>query len=153
MASAKLRTGHVGLNVTDIDRSIAFYTRVFGFEVLREGAADAGEGRRFAFLGRDGELAVTLWQQAGSPYDGDRSGLHHLAFEVDRIQDVRAAEAVLRSIGADFHYEGVVPHGQGTPSGGVFFHDPDGIRLELFAPSGAEGLAAPVVEAPTCGFF
>ncbi|MDT7621581.1 MAG: lactoylglutathione lyase, partial [Pseudonocardiales bacterium] len=39
-------------------------------------------------------------------------------------------------------------------SGGVFFTDPDGIRLEVYTPSGLAGKdAAPVGEAPTCGFF
>jgi hypothetical protein len=35
----------------------------------------------------------------------------------------------------------------------VFFTDPDGTRLEVYAPSGAEGATAPAGAAPTCGFF
>jgi hypothetical protein len=35
----------------------------------------------------------------------------------------------------------------------VFFTDPDGIRLEVYAPTGADVIAAPVSGAPTCGFF
>jgi lactoylglutathione lyase len=37
----------------------------------------------------------------------------------------------------------------------VFFEDPDGIRLEIYAPSAAEAEArpAPTGSAPACGFF
>ncbi|WP_372447248.1 VOC family protein [Streptomyces flavofungini] len=157
MSSTTLRTGHVGVNVTDLDRSLAFYRDVIGFEVLAEGKADGAEGvaagSRFAYLGRDGALTLTLWQQAADAYDGGRAGLHHLAFEADTIDEVRAYERELRAHGVEFAYDGVVPHGEGAASGGIFFHDPDGTRLEIFARAGAETAKAPVESAPTCGFF
>ncbi|GAA2722856.1 VOC family protein [Actinocorallia aurantiaca] len=141
-----LQTGHVGLNVTDLDRSVAFYTRVFGFEV-------AGLADTHAFLGKDGRLAVTLWRQTETAARTDVAGLHHLSFQVDTIEEVREAEEVLRGLGARFAHDGVVPHGEGASSGGIFFTDPDGIRLEIYAPSGAETASAPFGTAPTCGFF
>ncbi|MEV4096906.1 VOC family protein [Streptosporangium saharense] len=150
MSTPALQTGHVGLNVTDLARSIAFYRRVFGFEVLGE----QSEGdRRFAFLGLDGTLLVTLWQQSGGVFPVDRPGLHHLSFQVPDIEAVRRTEATLRELGAELVYDGVVPHGEGASSGGVFFTDPDGIRLEVYAPSGADTAPAPTQGAPTCGFF
>ena len=50
-------------------------------------------------------------------------------------------------------HEGVVAHREGSASGGIFFHDPDGTRLEIYAPSGAENAPVPSATAPTCGFF
>lgn len=147
---SKLRTGHVGLNVTDLARSLAFYQGALGFEVLGEGKE---EGRRFAFLGQDGELVLTLWQQAESGYAAAAAGLHHLALSADGIEEVRAYEERLRGLGVEFAYEGVVPHREGASSGGIFFHDPDGTRLEISVPTGAEGAEAPTTGAPTCGFF
>ncbi|AWZ05448.1 MULTISPECIES: VOC family protein [unclassified Streptomyces] len=148
--TSKLRTGHVGLNVTDLARSLAFYQGSLGFELLGEGKE---EERRYAFLGQDGELVLTLWQQAEGRYAPAAAGLHHLALSVDGIEEVRAYEERLRSSGVDFKYDGVVPHGEGAASGGIFFHDPDGTRLEISAPVGAEGSDAPTTGAPTCGFF
>ncbi|KIF03451.1 glyoxalase [Streptomyces sp. RSD-27] len=145
-----LRTGHVGLNVTDLGRSLAFYRDALGFELLGEGKED---GRRFAFLGRDGELVLTLWQQADARYAPQAAGLHHLAFSAGAIEEVRAYEERLRGLGVDFAYEGVVAHREGATSGGIFFHDPDGIRLEISVPTGAEGAPTPTAGAPTCGFF
>ncbi|MET7618942.1 VOC family protein [Streptomyces sp. NPDC005408] len=149
-ATSTLRTGHIGLNVTDLDRSLPFYGDALGFDVLGQGKE---EGRRYAFLGRDGQLVLTLWQQADGAYAPALAGLHHLAFETESIEQVRAAETRLKTLGVDFAYEGVVAHGEGAASGGIFFHDPDGTRLEIYAPTGAEGAPAPTAAAPTCGFF
>ena len=146
--------GHVGLNVTDLDRSLAFYRDVLGFAVLAEGKED---DRRYAFLGDgdgdDSRPVLTLWQQAQGPYDTDRAGLHHLAFAADSIERVRRYEEALKAYGAEFAYEGVVAHREGAASGGIFFHDPDGTRLEISVPTGAEDAPVPNAEAPTCGFF
>ncbi|WP_328925747.1 VOC family protein [Streptomyces sp. NBC_00190] len=147
---SKLRTGHVGLNVTDLDRSLAFYRDALGFQVLGEGKE---EERRFAFIGQDGELVLTLWQQARGAFAPASAGLHHLALSAGAIEEVRQYEERLRSLGVEFAYEGVVAHGEGAASGGIFFHDPDGTRLEISVPTGAEGAEAPTSGAPTCGFF
>jgi lactoylglutathione lyase len=150
-----LRNGHIGLNVTDLDRSREFYSRALGYELVRQSPVGTEPARRYAFLGRDGVPLLTLWQQAETGYGAERSGLHHLSFQVDSVEEVRAAESVLRELGAVFHHEGIVPHREGADSGGVFFEDPDGIRLEIYAAAGvaAESTDAPSGEAPTCGFF
>lgn len=151
MSKAKnLQTGHIGLNVTDLDRSLAFYREVFDFEVLAEGKE---EDRRWAFLGRGPRLLVALWQQSEGTFSSTLPGLHHLSFQVDTVEEVRATEEVLRNLGAEFNYDGVVPHGENGTSGGIFFTDPDGIRLEIYAPTGADPADAPTPGAPTCGFF
>ncbi|RRR98402.1 VOC family protein [Glycomyces terrestris] len=145
-----LKTGHIGLNVTELGRSVAFYRKVFELDLLGEQAE--GE-HRYAFLGQDGGLVLTLWQQSEGGFDAARPGLHHLSFEAPDIDAVHRAEAVLKEAGAELFYEGVVPHGEGASSGGLFFTDPDGTRLEIYAPSGADTAPAPTQGAPTCGFF
>lgn len=142
-------TGHVGLNVTDLERSVRFYQTVFGFAV---GTASAEAGRQFAFLQQGETLVLTLWQQSHDRFAPDRPGLHHLSFQVDGVEHVREVERRLRALGATIHHDGIVPHAEGWESGGVFFEDPDGTRLEVFAPSGVHG-HAPGGAAPTCGFF
>lgn len=143
-------TGHVGINVTDLERSKRFYQDVFGWKVLDEG----GEGAQsFAFLGDDSALLVTLWQQGEGRFTQSSPGLHHLAFQVAAIEDVQSAEARVRELDVRLYHDGVVAHGEGVSSGGIFFEDPDGTRLEIYAPSGAEQSAAPSGAAPTCGFF
>ena len=148
-----LRTGHVGLNVTRLERSLAFYQSIFGFEL----AARSGPGEReWALLAQDGDLVLTLWEQAGGEFPTDRPGLHHLSFQVDSIDRVRELEAKIRQAGGAILHGGIVPHAEGGDSGGLYFTDPDGIRLEVFIASGVDGAAdapAPTPGAPTCGFF
>jgi catechol 2,3-dioxygenase-like lactoylglutathione lyase family enzyme len=143
-------TGHVGLNVSDLTRAVRFYSEVFGFEVL---ADSDGPGREFAFLGHAGNPVLTLWRQSTGNAATDRPGLHHLSFQVDSPDAVRDAEVRLRALGAVIHHGGIVAHREGADSGGLFFEDPDGIRLEIFAATGAKASPAPYAEGPTCGFF
>jgi lactoylglutathione lyase len=147
---ATLTPGHVGLNVSDLERSAQFYQRVLGFDLLRQSKAG---GRRFAFLGTNEAVVLTLWQQSDGAFAVDRPGLHHLAFRVDSVAEVEAAEARLRELGAVIHHGGCVRHAAGASSGGLFFEDPDGIRLEIFTGSGMDEAPAPFGDAPTCGFF
>jgi lactoylglutathione lyase len=143
-------TGHIGLNVRDLPRAVEFYRDVFG---LDQQARSDEEGSRFAFLGSEDRLLLTLWEQSDRGFSGSTAGLHHLSFQVESLSEVERVEARLRERGARFQYEGVVSHGEGAPSGGIFFEDPDGIRLEVYAPSAGEEAPAPSGAAPTCGFF
>ncbi|MEU6860373.1 VOC family protein [Glycomyces sp. NPDC046736] len=150
MGYAPLPNGHVGLNVTDLERSLAFYRKVFDLKTFVESDED---GKRFALLGVGDDLTITLWEQSEGEFSPKAPGLHHLSFQAPDIETVQAAEAVLRELGATIFHDGIVPHGEGGSSGGVFFADPDGIRLEIYAPSGADTAPAPTKGAPTCGFF
>ncbi|MFG2249041.1 VOC family protein [Spirillospora sp. NPDC048823] len=149
MSNPPLKTGHVALNVTDLSRSTEFYEKLFDFDVIARSDAE----RKFALLGKDGRVSVALWQQAGGGFDTGLSGLHHLSFEVPTVDDVRRAEETLKTLGVEFAYDGIVAHAEGAGSGGVFFTDPDGVRLEIYTPRGVDGDSAPVKDAPTCGFF
>lgn len=142
--------GHIGINVTSLDRAVDFYADVFG--LTRLGGSEAAP-RRFAFLGDGQKLVLTLWEQSSGRFDAGAPGLHHLSFQVDTIEEVHAAEHRLKNRQVTFLYDGVVPHAEGAQSGGIFFEDPDGTRLEIFTAAGACERPAPVAGAPSCGFF
>ena len=144
------QTGHVGLNVGDLNRSKTFYQQVFGFQLMGESQAD---GRQFAFLGEGDRLVLTLWQQSDGRFEKHRPGLHHLSFQVPTIEQVKQVERTLHALSVTFLYNSIVPQAEGLDSGGIYFEDPDGIRLEVFSPTGAGSHAAPVPGAPSCGFF
>lgn len=147
---SKLQTGHIGLNVTDLNRSKAFYQNIFGFQTV----AESNEGEHhFAFLSDGERIVLTLWQQSQGSFETTQPGLHHLSFEVEDIEKVQAYEQKLCDLDVSLFHNGIVPHGEGVASGGIFFADPDGIRLEIYSPTGAEDHSAPVADAPTCGFF
>jgi len=144
-----VQTGHVGLNVSDLARSKQFYQQVFGFNTLMESQES---DHQFAFLGSDGKIILTLWQQSDGKFSKAVPGLHHLSFQVDSIDDVLRFEDKLHQMNVHFLYNGIVSHVEGAQSGGIYFEDPDGIRLEIFSPRGAEGHDAPT-HGPACGLF
>lgn len=144
------RTGHVGLNVSDLDRSSAFYQHIFGFQIM----ADSHEhGRRFIFLGDGKDLILTLWQQSKGHFNTAQPGLHHLSFQVEHVEHIEHVEQTLRRLNARVYHDGIVAHAENAASAALFFEDPDGIRLEIFSPSGGEGRTTPHQGAPACGFF
>jgi lactoylglutathione lyase len=143
-------TGHIGLNVNDLARSKEFYSEVFGFEVRGESTA---EDRKYAMLAQNGKLVLTLWQQSSAEFSRATAGLHHLSFQAQSVAQVKEIEAKLRTRGAKLIYDGIVLHSEGAKSGGIFFEDPDGIRLEIFTTEGLEEYSAPEKGASACGFF
>ncbi|HEY8562735.1 MAG TPA: VOC family protein [Pyrinomonadaceae bacterium] len=145
-----LETGHVGLNVNDLERSKKFYSEVFGFEVKGE-SKDAD--RKYALLAKNGKLVLTLWQQSRNEFDRAAARLHHLSFQASSVEEIQRFEEKLRARGAKFIYDGIVLHGEGAKSGGIFFEDPDGIRLEIYTTEGLEDYRAPEKGASACGFF
>jgi catechol 2,3-dioxygenase-like lactoylglutathione lyase family enzyme len=120
---------HASLSVTDLDRSMQWYTDVLGWAKLYDGEA---EGDRFAFGFIGSSVGLALRQPAGGSGDtftADRTGLDHLALAVGSRADLEAWEK-------KFDENGVVY----TPTmdeayGHVLnFKDPDNIALEVFAP-------------------
>jgi len=144
------QTGHVGLNVTEIERAKDFYQTICDFEIMSESEE---AGKRFAFLGQNGQLLLTLWEQSKGDFVTDRPGLHHLSFEVSDIDQVQGFEQRLRAYGIEPLHDGLVSHDEGASSGGIYFLDPDGIRLEIFSGSGFDQHNGAYEGAPTCGFF
>ena len=69
------------------------------------------------------------------------------------LRAIHGAEVRVRDAGGHFLYDGAVPHGEGASSGGIFFEDPDGTRLEIFTSDGLQHAHAPMSGAPSCGFF
>jgi lactoylglutathione lyase len=144
------QTSHIGLNVTNIQQSKQFYQTIFGFEVAGE---SIGGDREFVLLKNEEELILTLWRQSNGRFPTDQPGLHHLAFTVNTIEEVQAVEEKVRQANVKLYHDGIVPHSEGASSGGIFFEDLDGIRLEVNTKKGADTSHAPSGSAPTCGFF
>ena len=145
-----MKTGHIGLNVTDLEHSQEFYRDILGFELIGESREP---GRLYAFLGLNGEIILTLWQQSTGRFGVELPGLHHLSFQVESMDQVREAESKLHARNARIFNQGIVAHSEGAHSGGIFFEDPDGTRLEIFSATGAEKHEPVSSGAPACGFF
>lgn len=114
---------HIGVMVSDMARSIDFYTRVLGLE-LREKRSLHG-GVELAFLGLGG-AELELVSGAPAPVTGDAQ-VNHIAFAVEALP---AAMQSIRETDPAITFTEPMPLWDGK--GCVFFRGPDGERLELF---------------------
>ena len=124
---------HLDLAVGDVERSLSFYRALLGPLGLEE------VERHPSYRGT--EEVVVLRFGTGflgfRPADGGEHryydvGLEHVAFEVDRPEEVDEAHRRCVSAGARIHYPpGFDPHAAGYYS--FFAFDPDGIRVEVFS--------------------
>src|SRR5437773_9873210 len=121
----EVRIGHVHLKVADLDRALAFYRDVLGFEVTQR------YGHQAAFLSAGGyhhHIGLNTWEsQGGSPPPPGTTGLYHLAI----LYPSRAllADALRRLMEADIPLEGASDHGV---SEALYLRDPDDNGVELY---------------------
>jgi len=133
---------HIGICVSDLERSTTFYTEVLGFQVLFSvdfagelaTTMEADGAFTSRMLGRD-DLRVELlhWHDREVGGDGERRamtarGVTHLAFRVEAVDDL---------FGLADQYGGTVHRATQTDLGGgvqvVYLTDPDGVRIECMA--------------------
>jgi len=123
--NAGARIGHVHLKVADIDRALAFYCGVLGFELMQRIGAQA------AFISAGGyhhHIGLNTWESRGgaAPAPGT-TGLYHLAI----LYPSRAAlgAALRRVLEANIPLEGASDHGV---SEAIYLRDPDDNGVELY---------------------
>src|SRR5215211_3703119 len=122
---SRVDIGHVHLKVADLDRSLAFWCGVLGFDLMQR------MGDQSAFLSAGGyhhHIGLNTWESKnGSPPAPGTTGLYHVAI---RYPD-RAAlgDALRRLVDAKVPIEGASDHGV---SEALYLHDPDGNGLELY---------------------
>lgn len=121
----RTRIGHVHLTVSDLDRSLAFYRDVLGFEVTARYGPDA------VFVSAGGyhhHIGLNTWAGRGAPRPAaGTTGLYHVAILLpDRAA---LAAAVRRVFEHGIPLEGASDHGV---SEAVYLRDPDGNGIELY---------------------
>lgn len=138
---AAVRIGHVHLKVSDIERALAFWRDVLGFEVTqrREGAVFMSAG------GYHHHVALNTWESAGgTPPPKGTTGLYHVAI----LYPTRAAlgRALQRVLDGGIVLTGASDHGVSIA---LYLDDPDGNGVELYWdrpesewPVGADGRLA-----------
>ena len=133
-----MRTLHLGLRVTDLDRSLAFY-RAVGYEVIGE-VPDTDIGfLTMLKLPRDEFVTLELvYHPDFAPTDGD-SPLSHFVVQVDDMDAIRP-RLTARGVDVD---EPTSPDGS-TDFLTAMVADPDGNRIELvqWPPDHADGITA-----------
>ncbi len=137
--ASDVRIGHVHLKVADLERAVAFYRDVIGFEITQRYGLEA------AFLSAGGyhhHIGLNTWESAGGkPPPPGTTGLYHVAI----LYPTRAqlAAALRRVIESGIPLDGASDHGV---SEALYLRDPDNNGVELYWdrpreqwPRGADG--------------
>ena len=123
--AAGARIGHVHLKVADLDRAIAFYSGVLGFELQQK------YGDQAAFLSAGGyhhHIGHNTWESlGGTPPPAGHTGLYHTAILYPTRADL--ADALRRLTAAGIPLDGASDHGV---SHALYLRDPDGNGVELY---------------------
>lgn len=116
--------GHVNLKVSDIDRALAFYRDVLGFDQIMR------LGDQAAFVSAGGyhhHIGLNTWHsRRGVPAPAHHTGLYHFAIRYPSRRDL--ATAVRRVLDAGVPIQGVADHGV---SESIYLADLDGNGIEL----------------------
>jgi catechol 2,3-dioxygenase len=116
--------GHVHLKVADLDRALAFWSGVLGFELQQR------LGGQAAFLSAGSyhhHIGLNTWESAGgSPPPRGTTGLYHVAIRYPTRELL--ADAVRRVLAAGIRLDGAADHGV---SEAIYLRDPDGNGVEL----------------------
>ena len=122
---AGVRIGHVHLKVADLDRALAFYCGVLGFELMQR------YGTQAAFIAAGvyhHHIGLNTWEsKGGSPPPPGTTGLYHTAI----LYPTRAAlaDALRRLVEAGIPIDGASDHGV---SEALYLRDPDQNGVELY---------------------
>jgi glyoxylase I family protein len=124
------RVHHVAITVTDLARSRDWYGLVLGWEHVW--TSETGVPQCSVGALPDGTL-LCLWTHGGegTAFDFTRTGLDHLAFGVDSLEELSAWEQKFAELGV-LHSP---PAAAGSFGHALSFKDPDGIALEMFVPA------------------
>lgn len=122
---AQTRIGHVHLKVADLDRSLAFYRDLLGFEVTQR------YGSQAVFVAAGGyhhHIGLNTWHSRNSPpAPPNAPGLYHTAILYPTRKDL--AVILKRLIDAGYPLTGVADHGV---SEAIYLNDPDENGVELY---------------------
>jgi catechol 2,3-dioxygenase-like lactoylglutathione lyase family enzyme len=121
-------TVNVRYMVDDVDESIAFYTKLFGFEVLTSAApafADVKRGSLRLLLSGPKSSAGRPMPDGTKPGPGGWNRIHFL------VDDIDAEVARLRESGATFRNDVI----EGPGGKQILLEDPSGNVIELFQPA------------------
>lgn len=122
---AGTRIGHVHLKVADIEKSLAFYRDILGFEVTQR----YGDGAVFLSAGGyHHHIGLNTWYSKNAPPAPQRScGLFHTAIVYTTRKEL--AMALQQLINANYPLTGAADHGV---SEAIYLNDPDGNGVEIY---------------------
>ncbi len=125
-AHPETTVGHIHLTVADLDRAMAFYCDMLGFEI------SARYGDSAVFLSAGGyhhHIGLNTWAGRGaSPAPQGHTGMYHVAFLYPSRLEL--AKVLKHLIDNNYPIDGTADHGV---SEAIYLRDPDNNGVEIYA--------------------
>ena len=123
MQQAPVSLSHTGFHVFDMDKMVAFYTRVFGFHI-----SDKADDGRITFMSADPKDHHQLIMFKGRTAKAGETHFAHVAF---RVRDMDTLRAIGKRLTSETEVKDVrtVTHGNAWS---IYFQDPEGNTAEAF---------------------
>lgn len=125
-AHPEVSIGHIHLTVSDLDRALAFYRDILGFDVVSRYGSSA------AFLSAGGyhhHIGLNTWAGVGAtPPPEGHTGMYHFAILYPNRKEL--AKVLKHLVAKQYPITGTADHGV---SEAIYLNDPDGNGVELYA--------------------
>tara|TARA_R110000868_G_scaffold4211_13_gene26738 strand:- start:146391 stop:146774 length:384 start_codon:yes stop_codon:yes gene_type:complete len=122
------RIHHIAIICADYERSKAFYVDILGLDIIQETYRAERDSYKLD-LGLNGDYIIELFSFSNPPKRASRpeaTGLRHLAFEVDDIEQQVKVLIEKRILIEPIRID------ENTHKKFTFFSDPDGLPIELY---------------------
>jgi catechol 2,3-dioxygenase-like lactoylglutathione lyase family enzyme len=125
---------HIAISTQDVDKTAKFYMDVFGLEEI--GKVDSPGARGYYLSDGDLNIAILNFKKdevAGVERGKDWSGIHHIGFQVESLEEIAERLSAAGSSPRD-DVNAALGVGQGHRAGGnveVKYSGPDGVMLDV----------------------
>ncbi len=111
---------HIAIAVKDLDRTLAFYQKVFDVEVMYH-------QNNFLQVTTPGANDIIVFEKKKANY-GETGGIAHFGFRIRNAKDINKMAERIDSAGGE-----IIDNGEFVPGEPyVFFKDPDGYEIEVW---------------------
>lgn len=131
------RIDHVNITVANLDESVAWYSKIFGFKKVEGGRT--AFGKKWAIVALNDSMIAMSERKNLKAADQDDESAHKIYHFGLRIDDAEAWRAKINECGLRVYYGGEVeyPHSRSW-----YVHDPSGHEIEV-SWTGAESMRFP----------
>ena len=112
---------HLNLNVINLDKTVEWYSELFGFKVKEAGVSS--KGNPYKIIGKSGVLYMALYENGHDEVDANP--LNHIGFNLENFDE---SIKVLKQKGIKLGYAGVIQYPE---SKSAYITDPNGLEIEL----------------------
>lgn len=117
---------HINMNVKNLEESISFYKKLFGFEV-KESGKFSFKKVPFAIIGKSGLGMLCLYEKKELK-ENDKSHFAHIGFNIDFIPNLIQKLKDLKVEIVNYNESGIIDY---PDSQSIYIKDPSGYEIEL----------------------